>query len=251
MLAPLRRGAVRVVDVIDPLPALRRLPLHTPPTSLISVYRRRNAAHVLGLMHEMPERNVYLWALDEFAPELKRHTIGSGPGGRFELLNRLAEATPPDDWLIVADDDVAFRPGGVLAFVALACRLELSLAQPAHARRGSHYYHPITGRRPLRLGRETTFVEVGPVLAISPAIRQHVVPFPEEGMGWGTELLWYDLQQRGWRLGIIDATPMRHLSPIANNYDVVTETERQQRLFSSRGLRDWPDIQRTLRSRLF
>jgi hypothetical protein len=40
-----------------------------------------------------------------------------------------------------------------------------------------------------------------------------LTPFPEDGMGWGLCLHWAALaQRRGWRLGVVDAVPVRHES---------------------------------------
>ena len=70
-------------------------------------------------------------------------------------------------------------------------------------------------------------------------------------MGWGTELLWYDLQREGLRLGIIDATPLRHVSPVGIGYDFSAEGARVRGMFDERGLGGWGDVQRTVRSRYF
>jgi len=246
------RGLLRGLDAFDPLPPLlRRSHLRPPPATMLSVYRSRNCALVQRMVRDMHGHHMGLWALDEITPELETHTMGSGPGGRFQLLNRLAVGVPPHHWLLVSDDDVVFKSGGLLTFLALADRLELDIVQPAHTVVGSTYSHTITGRRPFRLGRETTFVEIGPVVAFSPTARRHVVPFPEGGMGWGTELSWYDLQREGLRLGIIDATPLRHVSPVGTGYDFSAEGARLRRMFDERGLRDWGDVQRTVRSRYF
>ena len=244
-----RRAALLGADLVDPLRWVSRLRLEAPQATLISVYRRNNAERLETLVQQLPGMPVRLWALDKRAPSLERLSHGEGPGGRFQLLNRLAAEVPEDRWLLVCDDDVEFRPRGALTFLALAARLRLDLAQPAHANRGSQFYHRITGRRPFRLGRETTFVEIGPVLAVSPTARRRVIPFPEEGMGWGTELLWYDLQREGLRLGIVDATPIRHLGVVAAGYDATAEDQRQRRKFDERGMTDWQEIQRNVRSR--
>lgn len=247
----LRRALLKGSDVIDPFRTVSRLPLQVPPATLLSVYRRRNEDRLVSLLLDLPGVSARFWALDSPAPALEGHTCGVGPGGRFELLNRLAGAVPPDHWLLICDDDVALDRRGAGTLLALAARLHLDLAQPAHANRGSHFFHPITGRRPFRLARETTFVEIGPVLVIAPDARPRLLPFPTVGMGWGTELLWFDLQQAGMRLGIVDATPMRHLAPVGGGYDLTAESDRQQRMFDERGLTDWRQVQRTVRSRFF
>ncbi len=64
--------------------------------------------------------------------------------------------------------------------------------------------------------RLTTFVESGPLVAVAPKWVERVTPLPVwRGMGWGLELEWIDLQAEGCRLGIVDATTVVHLGPVA------------------------------------
>jgi hypothetical protein len=48
-------------------------------------------------------------------------------------------------------------------------------------------------------------------------------------MGWGLDLHWSALAaQHGWRIGIVDATPILHLNPAAENYpraEAIAEAE--------------------------
>ena len=38
-------------------------------------------------------------------------------------------------------------------------------------------------------------------------------------MGWGLDARWSAIAaERGWPVGVIDATPVRHLRPVAVNY---------------------------------
>ena len=47
-----------------------------------------------------------------------------------------------------------------------------------------------------------------------------LVPFPKLRFGWGLDLHWAALaRSRGWRLGIVDALPVRHdLGGVASAY---------------------------------
>ena len=161
-------------------------------------------------------------ALDEITPEWRTDSSVRRPFPQLNFSRWQSSAATP--WLLVGRRCGQVRR--LLTFLALADRLRFDIAQPAHTVVGSTYSHTITGRRPFRLGRETMFVEIGPVVAFSPTARRHVVPFPEEGMGWGTELSWYDLRREGLRLGIIDATPLRHVSPVGTGYDFSAEGAR-------------------------
>ena len=59
--------------------------------------------------------------------------------------------------------------------------------------------------------RETRFVEIGPLTAFGRRAAAELLPFPELRFGWGLDLHWAALAaERGWRLGVVDATPVRH-----------------------------------------
>ena len=55
--------------------------------------------------------------------------------------------------------------------------------------------------------------------ALSAAAAGELLPFPDLRMGWGLDGAWSaHAQQRGWPIGIVDATPVRHLRPVASTY---------------------------------
>jgi hypothetical protein len=150
--------------------------------------------------------------------------IATGPvggAGKFENLNALLAAHPPADrdWLLVVDDDVALPRGFLDAFLFLAERWDLRLAQPAHRRR-SHAAWAVTRRRAGSLVRETGFVEIGPVCAFHRSTFETLLPFPPLRAGWGLDSHWAALAHaRGWRIGVVDATSVRHvMRPIAEGY---------------------------------
>jgi hypothetical protein len=217
---------------------------------LYSVYRRKNAAVMDRFL--TPARYagwpVRLWALDEEAPSLAAETLGAGAGTKFELVNGLLEDAPPGagDHVVVADDDAVFVRGSIVSFLRKAASADFGLAQPAHVP-WSNISHRITWMRPFSNARLTTFVEIGPIFAVAPRWQKCVFPFPDGlGMGWGLELDWMDLQPRGCRLGIVDSTPIRHLSPYATAYTADAEFEKLTRLLEERGAPGWRGLQRTL-----
>ena len=117
------------------------------------------------------------------------------------------------------DDDVALPRGFLDAFVFLAERFDLRLAQPAH-RANSHAAWQITRRRPQAVVRETRFVEIGPVVGFHHTTFDALLPFPPLRFGWGLDQHWSALAlEHGWRIGVVDATPIRHgLRRIAASY---------------------------------
>ena len=146
-----------------------------------------------------------------------------GPGelGKFENLNLLLEGVALEDfdWLLVLDDDVELPEGFLRAFLYLAERCELRLAAPAH-RRLSHAAWPLTRRQWGALVRETAFVEIGPLTALSRETFSTLLPFPAAGMGWGLDAHWSWLaREHGWRIGVIDLLAIAHrAAPAASAY---------------------------------
>jgi hypothetical protein len=146
-----------------------------------------------------------------------------GRRGRFENLNRLLAAHPPQtngsDWLLTVDDDVVLPRGFLDRLLFLAGRLGFDLSQPAHRLR-SHAAWEVTRRRPAAVARATQFVEIGPVTLFAKSTFATLLPFPELRMGWGLDLHWAALaRERGWRLGVIDAVAIGHTqAPAASAY---------------------------------
>ena len=141
-----------------------------------------------------------------------------------------AAPTEEVDWLLAIDDDVRLPARFLDRFIALCERFELDLAQPAQTLR-SHSAWKVVRRRPASLVRETRFVEIGPVTAFGRRAQAGLLPFPELRFGWGVDLHWAALAaERGWRLGVVDAVPVRHESRlVATSYahgDAVAEAAR-------------------------
>ena len=140
--------------------------------------------------------------------------------GKWANLNAALADQPPHghDWLLIVDDDVTLPRGFLDAFLACAERFGFKLAQPAHAH-ASHAAWEVTRRRPGALARRTRFVEIGPVTALHADTFGVLLPFPDLHMGWGLDAHWAAVaEEHGWPIGVIDATPVRHLRPVAGDY---------------------------------
>jgi hypothetical protein len=168
--------------------------------------------------------SIALAALDQPAPGLEAETrlAGLRGQGKFENLNALLAIAPPGDapWLIVIDDDVELPRGFLDRFLLVCEGLGLQLAQPALTH-GSHSAWPVFRRRRWTVARTTRMVEIGPLTAFSQTVAETLLPFPPLRMGWGLDAHWGALAlEQGWRLGVVDATPIRHSSRvIASTYD--------------------------------
>jgi hypothetical protein len=172
-----------------------------------------------------------------------------GDRGKFENLNSLLERHPPGgyDWVLVIDDDVALPRGFLDAFILLAERFELRLAQPAH-RYHSHAAWKVTRRRAGSLVRETAFVEIGPVSALHASTFGTLLPFPPLRIGWGLDAHWSAVaRENGWKLGIVDATPVRHESrQIAAAYERQDAIDEALRFLDGRMYTPAHEAQRTV-----
>jgi hypothetical protein len=184
---------------------------------VVSVYRPGSllAGAVPRLTSDRHEVTLALGAVEAAEPALAEQTVAGGlGGGKFANLNRVLEAGGDTDfdWILAVDDDLVL-PGRFLdRFVALCEHFALDLAQPAQTLR-SHSAWRVTRRRPASLARETRFVEIGPLTAFGRRAAAELLPFPELRFGWGLDLHWAALaEERGWRLGVVDATPVRHES---------------------------------------
>ncbi len=180
---------------------------------------------------------VALGSMGEPAPALADETaLTELRGGKFANLNRVAEAAEPlaADWVLILDDDIEVGRRFLDRLLVVAERFRLSLAQPALSRASFGWWN-VNRRRPTLL-RETGFVEIGPALLIHRDAYRRLAPFPEGGMGWGLCLHWAAVARReGWRLGVIDAVPVRHESRrVASAVDVGAAREAAERLLAER-----------------
>lgn len=140
------------------------------------------------------------------------------------------------DWLVITDDDIAFPARLLDDMVAIAAAADLALSQPSHAFL-SHATYSITLRRCGLLARRTNFVEIGPLTLIRADIFSALLPFPASRWCYGIDLLWSVAARRaGRRIGIIDATPIRHLRPVAASYDIDAARDEGQRLLNEHGV---------------
>jgi hypothetical protein len=180
---------------------------------------------------------VALGSMGPAAPALAEETaLTDMPGGKFSNLNRLAETAGllAADWVLILDDDIVVGRHFLDRLLLVAERFRLSLAQPALSR-ASYGWWSVNRRRPA-LVRETRFVEIGPAVLIHRDAYKALTPFPEDGMGWGLCLHWAAVAEReGWRLGVIDAVPVRHESRrTASAVDVAGAREAAERLLADR-----------------
>jgi hypothetical protein len=227
-VGPRRAVALRALDrLLDSALRLRgvpraldRLAAAVPRRRVLALCVYRPGGELAGpavaaLRRTRHELTLALGATAEADPALAADTVANGlAGGKFENLSsilRVSGLDPGDaDWTVVLDDDVVLPPRFLDRLVGLCERYGLTLAQPAQTL-ASHGAWEVTRRRPLAIARETAFVEIGPVTALRGDAARELTPFPDLRYGWGLDLHWAALARgRGWRLGVLDALPVRH-----------------------------------------
>ncbi|MGI3782250.1 MAG: hypothetical protein ACRYG2_15925 [Janthinobacterium lividum] len=250
-LKTLAKHVLSTAQLLDP--SRLALPPARPDcgnVGFVAVYRSRYAQHLFGLLAQLgPRATIRLWCLDEPVVELKTHTVGTGPGSRFSLLNRLIESIPADrrdDGLVVSDDDYVFRVGTLDQLVSAGRGVGLDVWQPAHGRL-SHVSSRFVRRRAGVALRRTTFVEQGPVLVLSARAQRVLLPLPEDlGMGWGAELRWASIvAEHSLQLGILDALAIQHLPP-TGEYDRSAQAAQLRLMLDDAGLPTFEHLQREL-----
>jgi GT2 family glycosyltransferase len=228
----LGRRALLVGTVKDARAATRGLPARLKLARAVRNTPRRRV-HVVGVVRPEHLRTVARLRreLSKSRHDVALHLVAPAPGaGKWANINAALQAAPPGDadWLLIVDDDVVLPRGFLDRFIAVAEAFGLELAQPAHAF-ASHAAWAVTRRHPGALARRTRFVEIGPVTALTARAAQELLPFPDLRMGWGLDGAWSAVaEQHGWPIGIVDATPVRHLRPVASTYprdEAIAEAE--------------------------
>lgn len=161
-----------------------------------------------------------------------------GDRGKFENINLALRDVDVEsvDWLIVVDDDVAFPPRFLDRFLYASEAASLRISQPAHRFR-SHTSYQVTQRVWNSLVHTTRFVECGPLTAFHRDVFRHVLPFPETRWSWGLDIIWAETARReGFHIGVVDATPIEHLRPVAQSYDAEAAYVEMQRLLQRFGV---------------
>lgn len=203
---------------------------------------------------EMPSRRVHIASVDvpgrRNALEsvlrtltASRHNVTVslaplGDRGKFENINLALRDVDlkPVDWLLVVDDDVAFPPRFLDRFLYASEAASLRISQPAHRFR-SYTSYQVTQRMWNSLVHTTRFVECGPLTAFHRDVFGHVLPFPETRWSWGIDVVWAEIARReDFRIGVVDATPIEHLRPVAHSYDAEAAQAEMQRLLQRFGV---------------
>jgi hypothetical protein len=173
-----------------------------------------------------------------------------GNRGKFQNINLALKDIDVGqfDWLVVFDDDVALSDNFMDRFIWLCEATDLKMAMPAH-KFNSFVGYILTYRKLGSLVRQTNYVECGPVTAFHRDFLPMIYPFADVKWAWGMDVAWAEQALRaGFAIGIVDATPLRHLKPIAATYDGTNAAREGTAYLDSLGIdRPKSDFLRTVR----
>lgn len=179
----------------------------------------------------------------------RRHRIETAvvdlqPMGKFDNINRAISGHNLEnyDWLLVTDDDVQLPKDFVDLFIYFSYANRIKVAQPAH-RFLSFASFRVTERHWGSLVRSTRFVEIGPISLLHRDTFGELLPSPSLRWAWGLDLFWSHVaRHRGWRMGVVDATPIRHTRPVGATYSHDAARAEAVEFLTSRDIRFSRDV---------
>jgi hypothetical protein len=125
------------------------------------------------------------------------------------------------DYIWFPDDDLAAAKPAINQMFALCAELQMELAQPALTL-DSYISHPITLVNSSFLMRYTNFVEIMAPVFSRAFLQRCVCSFKENLSGHGLDYLWPTWASAPYKLGILDACPVRHTRPVGGpTYKIV------------------------------
>ena len=219
-----------------------RLQLNSSYHRLVWNAKRMPVQRILVTSVDVPNRRegleAVLAALKRTRHDVTVSVAPIGDRGKFQNINLALRDVDLSayDWLIVVDDDIAFPPHFLDRFVYACAAADLRIAQPAH-RFDSYTTWRLTQRVWGGLVHLTHFVECGPLTIFHRTVFMDTLPFPETRWAWGLDVMWGEIaRRRNFRIGVVDATPMSHLRPVAQVYDSKAAVAEARQLLASQDI---------------
>lgn len=192
---------------------------------------------------EIPDRREQLQSVFEQMSNSRHHVVAKAlplveGKGKFQNVNAGLWGLDLEqfDWVVLIDDDIEVPPDFLDRFLYLSEASDLQICMPAHRFRSNQTFR-LTGRHWGCLVRLTHFVESGPITAFRRPLFRHIFPFPELKWAWGTDIGWSELaRDMGYRIGIVDGTPIRHVRPVGSAYNVSLATAEAEAFLADEGI---------------
>jgi hypothetical protein len=120
---------------------------------------------------------------------------------------------PPYRYVLLADDDVYFEPGGISKFFEICDRHDVYLAQPAlHWR--THYNLNVTLANPACILRRVSYIEIMAPCLSAAALIELIDTFAISRSTWGVDWTWAGRSQGRRPIHVVDAVRIEHTKPM-------------------------------------
>lgn len=152
--------------------------------------------------------------LGRYAADCEYYFEAKGPKWSrvSSLLMEQQEIVSRYEAVWIPDDDLSVNCTQVNRMFQIFRDYKLDLGQPALTS-DSFFSHKITIQQPRTILRMTNFVEIMAPIFSREALEICRPTFDANYTGWGLDFVWPQLL-KGRKVGIIDATPVRHTRPV-------------------------------------
>ncbi|MCU0757926.1 MAG: hypothetical protein MUF07_01840 [Steroidobacteraceae bacterium] len=207
---------------MDPGPADPSTAAATSRRPYLAVFRAARRSVHRRILAEDPGRNwdcaVNWWQPPEDdgspAPE---ELAFEGGHNKYDGFAAFFARALREDWgyryVLLADDDVYFRPGDLSRYFEICERQALRLSQPA-LRWGTHVNHVVTQWNPMARVRNVSFVEVMTPCFDAATLRELVPTFGGSVSTFGIDWAWGALLAGRSAIHVVDDIRVDHLRPV-------------------------------------
>ncbi len=185
----------------------------TPRRFLVFFRAGRNSLHP-RLLAEDPQRNwdcCVSWYAPSQPDAIAEYNCAGGDN-KLEGFLAFREQLPgklPYEYILLADDDVYFRPGDISRFFDVCDGYKTYLTQPA-LRWGTYYNLNVTLANPACILRRVSFVEIMAPCLSAAALTDLIDTFGASRSTWGVDLTWAGRSQDKRPLHVVDAVRVEH-----------------------------------------
>jgi len=123
------------------------------------------------------------------------------------------KSLPPYAYVLLADDDVYFEPGGISRFLDICDRHHTYLAQPA-LKWTTHYNLNVTLANPACVLRQVSYIEIMAPCLSAQAIEELIDTFAISRSTWGVDWTWAGRSQGRRPIHVVDAVRIEHTKPM-------------------------------------
>ena len=192
-------------------------PQLTPRRYLVFFRAGANSLH-RRLLAEDPNRNWDCCVSWYTAPVDEQLAEYYCVGGDNKLEGFLAfrdqfKSLPPYAYVLLADDDVYFEPGGISHFLEICDRYKTYLAQPA-LRWRTHYNLNVTLANPACVLRHVSYIEIMAPCLSAEAVEELIDTFAISRSTWGVDWTWAGRSQGRRPIHVVDAVRIEHTKPM-------------------------------------